>query len=54
MARRHARLGAAGVQSADFIRQLIDSMALHKLNVLHWHLTDDQGWGGWMASNIQN
>ena len=19
-------------------------MSLHKLNVLHWHLTDDQGW----------
>ena len=26
------------------IRQFIDWMALHKLNVLHWHLTDDQGW----------
>ncbi|HET8897255.1 MAG TPA: family 20 glycosylhydrolase [Rhodanobacteraceae bacterium] len=26
------------------IRRLIDQMALHKLNVLHWHLTDDQGW----------
>src|SRR6266481_2197423 len=23
---------------------MIDTMALHKLNVLHWHLTDDQGW----------
>jgi len=31
-------------QSPAFIRQLIDWMALHKLNVLHWHLTDDQGW----------
>jgi hexosaminidase len=31
-------------QSPEFIRQLIDWMALHKLNVLHWHLTDDQGW----------
>ena len=31
-------------QPPDFIRQLIDWMALHKLNVLHWHLTDDQGW----------
>jgi hexosaminidase len=31
-------------QSPAFVRQLIDWMALHKLNVLHWHLTDDQGW----------
>lgn len=26
------------------IKRLIDLMALHKLNVFHWHLTDDQGW----------
>jgi len=25
-------------------KQVIDAMALHKLNTLHWHLTDDQGW----------
>lgn len=31
-------------QSPEFIRAFIDVMALHKLNVLHWHLTDDQGW----------
>ena len=31
-------------QPPEFIRHLIDWMALHKLNVLHWHLTDDQGW----------
>lgn len=31
-------------QPPEFIKQLIDLMALHKLNVLHWHLTDDQGW----------
>jgi hexosaminidase len=26
------------------IRKLVDAMALHRLNVLHLHLTDDQGW----------
>ena len=31
-------------QSPEFIKRLIDVMAVHKLNVLHWHLTDDQGW----------
>ncbi len=31
-------------QSPEFIRDFIDWMALHKLNVLHWHLTDDQAW----------
>ncbi len=31
-------------QSPQFIERLIDTMALHKLNVLHWHLTDDQAW----------
>ncbi len=31
-------------QSPSFIKSFIDAMALHKLNVLHWHLTDDQGW----------
>ena len=31
-------------QSPAFIRSMIDWMALHKLNVLNWHLTDDQGW----------
>ena len=32
------------MQSPAQIRALIDQMALHKLDVLHWHLTDDQGW----------
>ena len=31
-------------QSIDMVRDLIDVMATHKLNVLHWHLTDDQAW----------
>jgi hexosaminidase len=31
-------------QSVADIEKLIDWMSLHKLNVLHWHLTDDQGW----------
>ena len=28
----------------SFIKRFIDLMAMHKLNVFHWHLTDDQGW----------
>ncbi len=28
----------------DTVKHVIDAMALHKLNVLHLHLTDDQGW----------
>jgi len=28
----------------EFILKFIDMMAMHKLNILHWHLTDDQGW----------
>jgi hexosaminidase len=28
----------------DEVREVIDVLALHKLNVLHLHLTDDQGW----------
>ena len=31
-------------QSVAFVKGLIDRMALSKLNTLHWHLTDDQGW----------
>jgi hexosaminidase len=26
------------------IKKMIDLLALHKMNVLHWHLTEDQGW----------
>lgn len=28
----------------NFIKQLLDVMAMYKLNTFHWHLTDDQGW----------
>jgi hexosaminidase len=31
-------------QSPAFIRTMIEWMSWHKLNVFHWHLTDDQGW----------
>jgi hexosaminidase len=31
-------------QTPAFIRRLIDAMAASKLNTLHWHLVDDQGW----------
>ena len=27
-----------------FIKKFIDLLALHNMNVFHWHLTDDQGW----------
>lgn len=30
--------------SVTFIKKMLDIMALHKFNVFHWHLTDDQGW----------
>lgn len=28
----------------DFVKRYIDLLAYHKMNVLHWHLTEDQGW----------
>ena len=35
---------ARHMQSVEFIKTYIDWMSLHKLNVFHWHLTDDQAW----------
>jgi hexosaminidase len=31
-------------QSLDYLRKTVDRMAAYKMNVLHLHLTDDQGW----------
>lgn len=28
----------------DELKKYIDMMALHNMNTLHWHLTEDQGW----------
>lgn len=30
--------------TVEFIEKLLDLAALHKLNVFHWHLVDDQAW----------
>ncbi|WP_294395423.1 family 20 glycosylhydrolase [uncultured Sphingomonas sp.] len=48
----HPRFGWRGLmldsarhfQSPEYVRHLIDWMAVNKLNRLHWHLVDDQGW----------
>jgi len=28
----------------EFVKRYIDLLAYHKMNKLHWHLTEDQGW----------
>ena len=30
--------------STEMMKRMIDLMAMHKLNTLQWHLTDDHGW----------
>jgi hexosaminidase len=35
---------ARHMQSVAEIERILDQMAVLKLNTLHWHLTDDQGW----------
>ena len=32
------------IQTVEKIKQYIDLMALYKMNVFHWHLTDDEAW----------
>ncbi len=35
---------ARNFQSKATVKKLLDLMAFYKLNRLHWHLTDDEGW----------
>ena len=28
----------------EFVKRCLDMAALYKLNIFHWHLTEDQGW----------
>ena len=28
----------------EYVKRYLDFLAMHKLNVFHWHLTDDVGW----------
>ena len=30
--------------TVDSVKRFIDMLALHNINTMHWHLTDDQGW----------
>ena len=36
--------GCRHFQDVAFVKKQIETLALHGMNVLHWHLTEDQGW----------
>ena len=48
----HPRFGWRGIMldvsrhffTKEQVKQFIDEMVKYKFNILHWHLTDDQGW----------
>ncbi len=48
----HPRFGWRGMHldvsrhffDVPFLKRYLDHLALHKINVFHWHLTDDDGW----------
>lgn len=35
---------ARNFHSVETVKRLLEAMAFYKLNRLHWHLTDDEGW----------
>jgi len=38
----------------DNVKQVLDAVAMHKLNTFHWHLVDDQGWRLQLTNNYPN
>ena len=36
--------GCRHFMTVDTVKRYIDLLAYHKMNVFHWHLTEDQGW----------
>ena len=41
-------------QSVKTLKRIIRMMAAYRLNVLHWHLTDDQGWRIGTGKTVSN
>ena len=35
---------ARNFKSVGFVKKFIDNLGRHKMNIFHWHLTEDQGW----------